>query len=243
MKAHKRMHLFAAILFACLPATIASSAEPAEDSATSPTSVDVSTNPAEGSATAPTEVSANPTNGAPASAATSEVSTNPAAISPILPPPLTVSVIKEKVNGLPQASRAFITAGANKFAFLMPAGFQMKTNSQETLLLVGPDQNCFITLNIVGPTPPDTTELDPRTYTTAHGCLTDIPARQFLRSFPLAPPTRAARRLICNGRSRAARSNARGWRSFLPPPGFWSSLCLPARPTSPNAKAASIRCW
>ena len=77
------------------------------------------------------------------------------------PPPLRVEIRYEGGPGLAPAYRAYVTAGTNKFAFQMPAGFRLETSDPQSVTLVSADYNCVLTWRILGPVPPESPILDP----------------------------------------------------------------------------------
>jgi hypothetical protein len=76
-------------------------------------------------------------------------------------PPLRVEVRHEGGPGLSAADRAYVTAGTNKFAFQMPAGFRLETSDPQSVTLVSSDYSCVLTWRIFGPVPSESPELDP----------------------------------------------------------------------------------
>jgi hypothetical protein len=76
-------------------------------------------------------------------------------------PPLQVEVRHEGGPGMAAANRAYVTAGTNKFAFLMPDGFRLETADPQKVTLVSADYNCLLTWRILGPVPPESPDLDP----------------------------------------------------------------------------------
>jgi hypothetical protein len=81
--------------------------------------------------------------------------------APAKPPPLQVSIATEHVPNLLPAFRAYLTAGTNKFAFLVPAGFRMDISGEDGFSLVSADYRCWLTFRIAGPVPPGAKELKP----------------------------------------------------------------------------------
>jgi hypothetical protein len=80
------------------------------------------------------------------------------------PPPFRAEIRHEGGPGLMPADRAYITAGTNKFAFLIPAGFRVQTTDSQQVTLVSHDYNCLLTWRLLGPVPPETSELEPAPY-------------------------------------------------------------------------------
>ncbi len=83
--------------------------------------------------------------------------------APAPSPPLQVSIVDATPARQP-VYRAYVTAGTNKFAFLLPGGFRMdaKSLAQNTITLVNTDYTCWITFRIAGPVPIGAKELDPK---------------------------------------------------------------------------------
>ena len=75
------------------------------------------------------------------------------------PPPLRVEVRYEGGPGLIPTYRAYVTAGTNKFAFQMPAGFRLETGDPQKVTLVSADYDCLLTWRILGPVLSETPEL------------------------------------------------------------------------------------
>jgi hypothetical protein len=80
------------------------------------------------------------------------------------PPPMRVEVRYEGGPGLSPANRAYVTAGTNKFAFQMPAGFRLESADPQKVTLVNADYNCLLSWRILGPVPPESPGLDPASY-------------------------------------------------------------------------------
>jgi hypothetical protein len=80
---------------------------------------------------------------------------------PALPPPLQVTVVNAMPRGEP-VFRACVTAGTNKFAFLVPGGFRLDANhsTPEVISLVSKNYNGWLTLRIAGPMPEGGKELE-----------------------------------------------------------------------------------
>ena len=76
-------------------------------------------------------------------------------------PALRVEVRHEGGPGQFPAYRAYVTAGTNKFAFLMPAGFRLDASDTQSVTLVSADYNCLLTWRILGQVPPESPDLDP----------------------------------------------------------------------------------
>ena len=68
--------------------------------------------------------------------------------------PLMIDVRVKLEGGVGQipSSRAYITVGTNRFAFLVPGGFKVDTSDPERITLVRPDSACIISLRIHEPT-------------------------------------------------------------------------------------------
>jgi hypothetical protein len=80
------------------------------------------------------------------------------------PAPMRVEVRLEGGPGMSPANRAYVTAGTNKFAFQMPAGFRLETADPQKVMLVSGDFNCLLTWQILGPVPTGSPDLDPASY-------------------------------------------------------------------------------
>src|SRR5579863_9140330 len=63
----------------------------------------------------------------------------------------TATVSHEEGPGVLPADRVYVTAGTNKYSFLVPAGYRMETWANRQVALVSRDYNCQITFQLVGP--------------------------------------------------------------------------------------------
>ena len=66
-------------------------------------------------------------------------------------PPVAAEMRHEEGPGLLPADRAYVIAGTNKFAFLIPPGLKLETWSQHLVALVTRDYSCQITFRLAGP--------------------------------------------------------------------------------------------
>jgi len=82
---------------------------------------------------------------------------------PTNPPPLRVEVRYEGGPGLSAANRAYVTAGTNKFAFLLPVGFRLETSDNQRVTLVSADYNSILTWRLLGPVRVESPDFDPTT--------------------------------------------------------------------------------
>ena len=85
--------------------------------------------------------------------------------------------------GLMPVNRGFVTAGTNKFTFLMPDGFRLETSDPQKLTLASPDLSCLITWRIVGPAPSEAPAPDHALYREL--LLSRHPGSQILEQFTL----------------------------------------------------------
>lgn len=96
-------------------------------------------------------------------------------------PPIAAELRHEEGPGLMPADRAYVVAGTNKFAFLIPAGLKLETWNQHLVALVTRDYSCQITFRLAGPLPADASELS------AEVCrarlLEEFPGARILKSF------------------------------------------------------------
>jgi hypothetical protein len=80
------------------------------------------------------------------------------------PPAFKAWVRVEGGPGLRTARRAYVSAGTNRFAFVVPDGFRMESSDAERAILVSPDLSCQIVFRILDPVGGVSTELDPAAY-------------------------------------------------------------------------------
>src|ERR1051326_7470386 len=73
--------------------------------------------------------------------------------NPTNPPPISVAVKFEGGPGQIPANRAYITAGTNKFAFLLPDGFRLSQSDAQRVAMVKADGSCIINLRVIGVPP------------------------------------------------------------------------------------------
>lgn len=64
-------------------------------------------------------------------------------------PPFVTRVINEDVKGMPPVARAYLAAGTNRFAFLIPQGFRLDASSRDKLLVAALNKSCFISIRRV----------------------------------------------------------------------------------------------
>jgi hypothetical protein len=69
------------------------------------------------------------------------------------PPPISVAIKTQGGPGQIPASRAYITAGTNKFAFLVPGEFKLAGCDPQKVTLMKRDGSCLISVRVVGPPP------------------------------------------------------------------------------------------
>jgi hypothetical protein len=77
------------------------------------------------------------------------------------PPPLRVEVRHEGGPGLSAADRAYVTAGTNKFAFLMPPGYRLEASGPDKVTLFSADYNSQLIWRNLGHVLSGSSELDP----------------------------------------------------------------------------------
>ena len=103
--------------------------------------------------------------------------------------PLSVEVKHEAGPGLLPANRAYVTAGTNKFAFLLPDGFRLDQSDPCRVALVSSDFACLLTLRIIGALPPGAEGPD------AGACrkqvLTEHPGAKILEEFSRSAANRS----------------------------------------------------
>jgi len=68
-------------------------------------------------------------------------------------PPISVEFKVQGGPGQIPATRAYITAGTNKFAFLVPDEFKLASSEPQKVTLMKRDGSCLFTVRVVGPTP------------------------------------------------------------------------------------------
>jgi hypothetical protein len=73
--------------------------------------------------------------------------------NPTNPPPISVAVKFEGGPGQIPTSRAYITVGTNKFAFLLPGGFRLSQSDAQKVAMVKDDGSCVISLKVISLTP------------------------------------------------------------------------------------------
>jgi hypothetical protein len=111
--------------------------------------------------------------GAPAAEAGSGSETNAPAVA--------AEIRHEEGPGLLPADRAYIMAGTNKFAFLVPAGFKLETWNESVVALVTRDYSSQIVFRLAGPLPIDEGELNTNTYSSK--LLQEHPGAKIIKSF------------------------------------------------------------
>lgn len=97
---------------------------------------------AHGTEARPVEAEASNSSAAPAKAA---AGTNDTAIS--------VAFKFEGGPGQIPTTRAYITAGTNKFAFLVPGEFKLASSDPQKVTLMKGDGTCLISVRVIGPKP------------------------------------------------------------------------------------------
>src|ERR1051326_5895251 len=73
--------------------------------------------------------------------------------NPTNPPPITVAVKFEGGPGQIPANRAYITAGTNRFAFLLPGEFRLSQSDSQKVSMVKGDGTCVISVKVIAMTP------------------------------------------------------------------------------------------
>jgi hypothetical protein len=96
-------------------------------------------------------------------------------------PPVAAEMRHEEGPGLLPADRAYVIAGTNKFAFLIPPGLKLETWSQHLVALVTRDYSCQITFRLAGPLPADASEVSADVYRAR--LLEEFPGARILKSF------------------------------------------------------------
>jgi hypothetical protein len=81
-----------------------------------------------------------------------------------LPPSVKAELKVETGPGQIPARRAYLTAGTNRFAFLVPEDFRLDASDPQKVTVVSPDNTKVLTVRILGPMPPETWELQAATY-------------------------------------------------------------------------------
>lgn len=69
--------------------------------------------------------------------------------APAPPPPLTLRIVEERLEGFTPPKRAYVTAGTNEFAFLVPEGFRLELKDGRALYLTSPDQLSVISVRMI----------------------------------------------------------------------------------------------
>jgi hypothetical protein len=109
--------------------------------------------------------------------------------APSTPPPLVGEVKWDGGPGRMPATRAYVTSGTNRFAFLVPAGLRMDgAMAQGIIRLVSNDDSYHLNFRIVGPLPPDAKEVAPEPCREL--LLSAYPGAEILEEFPLAAASR-----------------------------------------------------
>src|SRR6267142_3963385 len=68
-------------------------------------------------------------------------------------PPISVALKFEGGPGQIPTTRAYITAGTNKFAFLVPDEFKLASSDPQRVILMKGDGSCLISVRVIGPKP------------------------------------------------------------------------------------------
>ena len=108
-----------------------------------------------------------------------------------IPATLQISVENEIVPNLAPVPRAYVTAGTNKFAFLVPGDFRVDANNPalDTVSLISSDFTSWLTLRIAGPAPSDGGELESQPYREL--LLSQYPGATILDEFSLTAAGRS----------------------------------------------------
>jgi len=96
-------------------------------------------------------------------------------------PALAAEVRHEEGPGLLPADRAYVMAGTNKFAFLVPAGLKLETWNEHLVALVTRDYSSQITMRLAGPLPPEGSDLNPDDYSAR--LLEEHPGAKIIKTF------------------------------------------------------------
>ncbi len=128
-------------------------------------------------------------------------------------PAILALVRHEEGPGLLPADRVYVTAGTNKFAFLVPAGFKMEPWNDGRVALVNRDYSCQMTFQLAGPLPAEGNELDPEVY--SRRVLAEHPGGVITRTFSAIADSRRgpAYEAECLGPARTLR---RAQVAFIP---------------------------
>jgi hypothetical protein len=65
-------------------------------------------------------------------------------------PPISIAIKVQSGPGQIPANRAYITAGTNKFAFLLPDGFRLSQSDAQKVSMVKDDGSCVISVKVIG---------------------------------------------------------------------------------------------
>lgn len=95
-------------------------------------------------------------------------------------PVMAAELRHEEGPGQLPADRAYVVAGTNKFAFLIPAGFKLETLNDRLVALATRDYSCQITFRLAGPLPSEG-ELDTNTYSAT--LIEEHPGAKVINSF------------------------------------------------------------
>jgi hypothetical protein len=94
-------------------------------------------------------------------------------------------VITELPDHNPPFHRAYLTSGTNQFAFVIPTGMQIHTNSnRQSIRLINAEHSRLINFTLLDPTPADNQELKPETYREL--ALSRVPGGRVIEQF--SPP-------------------------------------------------------
>jgi hypothetical protein len=74
-------------------------------------------------------------------------------INPTNQPPISLAVKFEGGPGQIPTHRAYITAGTNRFAFLLPDSFRLSQSDAQKVTMVKGDGSCVISVKVIGLTP------------------------------------------------------------------------------------------
>ncbi len=126
---------------------------------------------------------------------------------------LTAEIRHEEGPGLLPADRAYVRAGTNNFAFVVPPGLKLETWTDGRVALVTRDYGRQIVFRLVAPAMPDGSELNPDTC--CQWIMAEHPEAQILKRFSAFADSRAgpAYEVGLTGTAGAAR---RGEITFIP---------------------------
>lgn len=103
-------------------------------------------------------------------------------------PAFKVAIRDESGPGQVATRRAFLNAGTNKFAFIMPDGLRMDSSDPKRVTLASADYSCIISVSFLNSVSPDAAELDAETCRQV--VLSRYPGAKILEEFALAAANR-----------------------------------------------------